>query len=166
MGDLAVPLITAAAVIAGAAVGQASTIVNTVVSGRRDRADAREGRRREAYAAFIEATQGILQSLGDSARSRLGRRSACCSNSSPLACVTVRATTRHSSLECSAPGPAARLPCQSSHPGGLRHDHRELPFAGRRGGHARREAPGRGIPGRGRSGGIHMASFRVPALAA
>jgi len=37
--------------------------VNTFVRGRRDRTSAQEKRRREAYAAFIDATQGILQSL-------------------------------------------------------------------------------------------------------
>jgi hypothetical protein len=44
-------------------VGQVSTIVSMVVTGRRDRTSAQEKRRREAYAAFIDATQGILQSV-------------------------------------------------------------------------------------------------------
>jgi hypothetical protein len=34
-----------------------------VITGRRDRTTAREIRCREAYAAFIDATQGIIQSL-------------------------------------------------------------------------------------------------------
>jgi len=63
MTDLSVPLIAAGAVVVGAIVGQAPAIVNTVVTGRRDRTSAQERRRREAYAAFIDATQGILQSI-------------------------------------------------------------------------------------------------------
>jgi hypothetical protein len=34
-----------------------------VITGRRDRTTSQEKRRREAYAAFIDATQGIIQSL-------------------------------------------------------------------------------------------------------
>jgi len=63
MTDLSVPLIAAGAVVAGAIVGQVPAIVNTVITGRRDRTSAREKRRREASAALIDATQGILQSL-------------------------------------------------------------------------------------------------------
>jgi hypothetical protein len=63
MTDLSVPLIAAGAVVVGAIVGQLPTSVNTIVTGRRDRTSAQERRRREAYAAFIDATQGILQSL-------------------------------------------------------------------------------------------------------
>jgi len=63
MTDLSVPLIAAGAVVVGAIVGQVPAIVNTVVTGRRDRTSAQERRRREAYAAFIDATQGILQSI-------------------------------------------------------------------------------------------------------
>jgi len=63
MADLTVPLIAAGAVVVGALAGQVSTIVGTVIKGRRDRTTAQEERRREAYAAFINATQGILQAL-------------------------------------------------------------------------------------------------------
>lgn len=49
--------------VVGAIVGQVSAVVSTVVTGRRDRTGAQEKRRREAYAAFIDATQGILQSV-------------------------------------------------------------------------------------------------------
>jgi hypothetical protein len=63
MAGLTVPLIAAGAVVVGALVGQASAIVSTIITGRRDRTTAREKRCREAYAAFIEATQGILQSV-------------------------------------------------------------------------------------------------------
>jgi hypothetical protein len=63
MTDLTVPLIAAGAVIAGALVGQLSAVVGTVITGRRDRTTAKEKRRREAYAAYIDATQGILQAL-------------------------------------------------------------------------------------------------------
>jgi hypothetical protein len=63
MTDLTVPLIAAGAVVAGALASQVSTVVNAVITGRRDRTTAQERRRREAYAAFIDATQGILQSL-------------------------------------------------------------------------------------------------------
>jgi hypothetical protein len=63
MSDLTVSLITAGAVVAGALAGQLPTIVNMVITGRRDRTTAQEARRREAYAAFIDATQGIIQSL-------------------------------------------------------------------------------------------------------
>jgi len=61
MADLTVPLVAAGAVVVGALAGQVSTIVGTVITGRRDRTTAQEKRRREAYAAFIDATQGILQ---------------------------------------------------------------------------------------------------------
>jgi len=63
MADLTVPLIAAGAVVVGAIASQVSTIVDTVITGRRDRTTAQEKRQREAYAAFIEATQGILQAL-------------------------------------------------------------------------------------------------------
>ncbi len=63
MADLTVPLVAAGAVVVGALAGQVSTIVGTVITGRRDRTTAQEKRRREAYAAFIDATQGILQAL-------------------------------------------------------------------------------------------------------
>jgi hypothetical protein len=63
MTDLTIPLIAAGALVVGALVGQLPTIVNTLIMGRRDRTTAREKRRRQAYAAFIDATQGILQSL-------------------------------------------------------------------------------------------------------
>src|SRR6266536_2500957 len=61
MADLTVPPLAAGAVVVGALAGQVSTIVGTVITGRRDRTTAQEKRRREAYAAFIDATQGILQ---------------------------------------------------------------------------------------------------------
>jgi SpoVK/Ycf46/Vps4 family AAA+-type ATPase len=63
MSDLSVSLIAGGAVVVGAIVGQVSAVVSTVVTGRRDRTGAQEKRRREAYAAFIDATQGILQSV-------------------------------------------------------------------------------------------------------
>lgn len=63
MADLGVPLIAAGAVVVGAIIGQIPAIVNTIVTGRRDKATAQEKREREAYAAFIDATQGILQAL-------------------------------------------------------------------------------------------------------
>jgi hypothetical protein len=63
MSDLTVSLIAAGAAVFGAVATQVPTIVNTVITPRRDRTAAQEKRRREAYAAFIDATQGILQSL-------------------------------------------------------------------------------------------------------
>jgi len=63
MTGLTVPLVAAGAVVVGALVGQASSITNTIITGRRDRTTAREERCREAYAVFIDATQGVIQSL-------------------------------------------------------------------------------------------------------
>ena len=63
MADLTVPLIAAGAVVVGALAGQVSTIVDSVITGRRDRTTAQEKRQREAYAAFVDATQSILQAL-------------------------------------------------------------------------------------------------------
>jgi hypothetical protein len=70
MTDLAVPLITAAAAPAGAVVGQASTIVNTVVTGRRDRTA------REAAGVVKTVVSGIQSELTEARRSppeRVGR---------------------------------------------------------------------------------------------
>ena len=70
MADLTVPLIAAGAVVVGALAGQVSTIVDTVIRGRRDRTTAQEKRRRHAYAIFIDATQTIPQAPADSHPSR------------------------------------------------------------------------------------------------